>query len=417
MSIGSTLQDVKNNLSLTYFNNDLMSYSESAAGANQDYGWQYYDGYTANGLYTIAPFSGLISSKGYNIYLTADDRIIFKGVLNSTPHTFNLNRSLNCLGWNLIGNPYPCNYDLDGISALTTADNGVDKSVYFSHNSAYAYYNVSTNAGTTGYNNILPPMQGFFVHVTAPGNSLTLPAGSKTSSGAAPRSKGANSIKKIKLVLSNPTVSDETIVCLIDKATADFDGEYDAYKLFGNITTVPDIYTDLGSIKYAINSLPGPVSYPIKIPVTVVLKTQGTYKIDITEFENLEGIKIILKHGAIETNLIKGASYSFSSAAGTFTDFELIIGGTETGAEYITIQKSKTWYINNFLYINCPFEITKGNVNLVIYDMQGKPVYNNNQLHLVAGQTMQLPLTLPKGVYITRITINNQPSVSKIVVL
>ncbi len=239
---------------------------------------------------------------------------------------------------------------------------------------------------------------------------------------SSPRSKKAyifeeSPIKKIKLALSNSTVSDETIVCLIDNATSGFDGEYDAYKLFGSNPAVPDIYTDLGSIKYAINSVPVPGSGQVRIPVVVVIKTPGTYKIDITEFENLEGIKVVLRHGAIETILNKNASYSFSAVAGTFTDFELIIGGTATVIEKTVNERLKTWYSNNFLYINCPTDIAEGKSNLVIYDIQGKPVYNNNQLHLTPGQTIQLPITLAKGVYVTRIVFNNQPFVSKIVVL
>ena len=253
-----------------------------------------------------------------------------------------------------------------------TDNNGVDKTVYFYHSGSYSYYNMTTSTGTGGSTNIVPPMQGFFVHVTAPGNSLSLPAGSKTSGVSAPRSKKAyiieeSPIKKIKLALSNSTVSDETIVCLIDNATSGFDGEYDAYKLFGSNPAVPDIYTDLGSIKYAINSVPVPGSGQVRIPVVVVIKTPGTYKIDITEFENLDGFNVVLKHGAVETTLSKDASYSFTLAAGTYTDFELIIGGTATVIEKTVNERLKTWYSNNFLYINCPTDIAEGKSNLVIY--------------------------------------------------
>ena len=188
--------------------------------------------------------------------------------------------------------------------------------------------------------------------------------GGKTTSDAQSRAKRSSSgitssIEKIKLVLSNSTISDETIVCLIDNATTGFDGNYDAYKLFGTNTNVPYIYTELNSIKYAINSLAGPVSQPVIVPVTVVLNAQGTYKIDITEFENLDGISVILKHGSIETMLSRNTSYSFTSAAGTYTDFSLIFGGTVTGIEMPkpASEKLKTWYSNDFLYINCPSDI------------------------------------------------------------
>ena len=398
-------------LGLIHFNGDLASYSEVAAGLNKDAGWQYFDGYGST-----TAFPSLVSSIGYNIYLTDNDIITFKGTLNTTDHTFSL-LSFTTLGWNLVGNPYPCNYDLNGIPELTGIGDGVDNTIYFNHDGGFGYWNVLIG-GSTGYSDIIPPMQGFFVHVTAPGQSLTLPASSKTAATAAPlRSKGASSVKKIKLVLNNGLVPDETIVCLFDKATTGFDGDYDGYKLFGKSSTgEPYIYTELNGIKYAINSVPEPDTASMVIPLSVILKTDGTYKIDITEFENLDGFNVVLKHGAVETTLSKDASYSFTLAAGTYTDFQLIISKITTGIEKNTTEKLKTWYSNNFLYINCPVDISAAKANLVIYDIQGKLVYNNNMISIVPGQTIQLPLGLQKGMYITRITTNIQTLVSKFVV-
>lgn len=148
------------------------------------------------------------------------------------------------------------------------------------------------------------------------------------------------------------------------------------------------------------------------------IKSAGTYKIDVTQFENLDGMNVILKHGAIETLLNKNSSYSFTSAAGTFTDFELIFGGTITDVEnrLPVSEKIKTWYNNNFMYINCPADIATGNGTLIIYDTQGKPVYHNTQLYMTPGQTIQVPVNLPVGMHITRVLNNSQVFVSKIVV-
>ncbi len=422
MYIGNNIANVKTNLGLTNFNGDLVSYSESAAGSNKDNGWQYFDGYNST-----TPFSSLSSSNGYNIYLTADDKITFTGTINASAQTFS-SLSYTNLGWNLIGNPYPCDYNLTGISALINTGDNVDNTVYFNHDGGYAYWNVETGAGTTGFSSVVAPMQGFFVHVTGTGTSLSLPVTSKTASASLPLrskkgefipSKGAPLVRKIKLVLNDGVVPDETIVCVIDDATTNFDGDYDAYKLFGSGTSTPFIYSELNSVQYAINSVPEPDSSYEIIPVTVVIKTAGTYEIDITEFENLGDLPVILKHGDDKTNLSQGASYTFASAAGTFTDFQLIIGNynIETGVETLTQDKLKTWYSNYYMYINCPSEISSGKGSLNIYDIQGKIVYSDNPFIITAGQTVQLPINLPKGVYIVRLIVNNQPFVSKIVVV
>jgi hypothetical protein len=250
---------------------------------------------------------------------------------------------------------------------------------------------------------------------------MNLPVTSKTETAALPlRSKKSlsinNTLKKIRLVLNNGAVPDETLVCLVNDATLDFDGDYDAYKLFSSGTTTPFIYSELNSIKYALNVVPEPISDAEIIPVSVVLKTAGTYKIDVTEFENLQDIKVVLKHGAVETNLSQDASYSFTADAGTYNDFELIIGGTITGLYEFTKENLKCWYSKNYLYINCPDEITADKSSLVVYDLQGKPVYRNDHIYITAGQTVQFPVNLTDGVYITRVFANNKSFVSKFVV-
>jgi hypothetical protein len=270
-------------------------------------------------------------------------------------------------------------------------------------------------------------MQGFFVRVRSAGNTLSLPAAFKTSSTGDARSKGSTGssgekgefVSKIKLVLSNSTKSDETIVCLIKDATDLFDSDYDAEKLFGSDNTQPYIYSLLGNLKYAINSVRGPEASPVIIPLTVVIKQQGTYTINITEFENLEGINVKLKHGAIETILSQNTTYTFTSVAGTFTDFQLIFSNTTTGTEILPVKQEslKSWYSNEFLYINCSEEITSDRGRLVVYNLQGKTVHDNPAISLSPDQTVQEPLPLPKGLYITRITVGNREFVKKIVVM
>jgi hypothetical protein len=422
ITIGSTIEDVQNNLIFSNFHGDLLAYDETVAWIDQKDGWKYFDGINYGNNDLPEPFSTLESLKGYNIYLTNNDIITFKGELNATAHSFNLNFTSGCYspGWNLIGNPYPCSIDLQGVSelALELADD-IDNSVYFTRDGDYISRNVYTGANTGWESDIIPPMQGFFVHVNSVGKSITLPVSSKTANISPSRAKGEESgkkgsIKKIKLVLSNGLVSDATVVCLLDKATDNFDSDYDAYKLFGN-SNMSYIYTELGNIKYAINSLKEPVLAPVVIPVSVLIKKQDAYRIDITEFENLEGLKVILKNGAIETRLLKDATYQFTSGPGTFTNLQLIISKATSGVEYPSAETIKMWHCNNFFSIDCPADISAGKASLIIYDISGKIVYNNN-LQIIPGQMISMPLTLPAGLFITRIILNNRKYVSKFVV-
>jgi hypothetical protein len=406
-------------LGLTNFEGDLMNYSEPFAGDNQDNGWQYFDGYDW-GFGPTTPFNTLQSTMGYNIGLTADDRMTFTGQLNAESHVFN-NISFTNQGMNLIGNPYPCNYDITGIPELMGSNDGIDNTIYFNHDGGYAYYNPITG-GTAGFTNIIAPMQGFFIEATATGSSVHLPANYKTTAAAGPlRSKGAvvtgsSEIKKIKLSLSDGKTSDETIVCLIDDATRNFDGDYDAHKLFSRKSKSSSIYTELNGVEYAINSVPS--SGYIRIPVSVELKNSGNFAINVAEFENLEGYKVKLKHGAVETILQGNTTYTFTSGPGTFKDFELIIGDvfSKEGDKNTDGFTFTSWYRNNILYIKCPEELLSGLGSLRIYDIQGTMIYNDNQVYIVPGQIIQIPLHLTRGLYISNIMSNNKSFKMKILV-
>jgi hypothetical protein len=417
-----------------YFVGDLLAYSESAALTNQDLGWQYFNGYTgAGGIYTSFPFYSISNSRGYLIYLSATDVISIKGALSAPQLSFNIPRTTGCYGWNLVGNPYPCNFNLKGVPELSTAGNGVDNTIYVTQNNSY----VTVNVNSGDYTNwpeawgrptnstspiVVPPMQGFFVHATSPDKSLTFPATSKSNSAVLSLAKRAVStetttIQKVKLALGNSNGTDETIVGLYDKATTGFDGSLDAYKLFGNNLAAPLIYTELSTVKYAVNYVPDPVTEPVVFPITVDLKVAGTYDIDVTQFENLDGTSVILRHGVVETDISKTRRYTFTLSAGVFKDFELIIGGSLTSIEKPAGPIFKTWYKDNFLYVICSSDIASDNGSLTVYDTQGKAVYQNSTIFFSPGHTIQIPISLPKGVYVTRVMIKSKTVVSKVVVI
>ena len=403
-------------LNSTNFKGDLLNYNEVVAGGEKNKGWQYFDCY-----HVTTGFTTLYSTMGYNMYLATNGIMTFKGNLNATDHTFS-SLSYTNLGWNLIGNPFPCNYDLNGVSELTGSGDNVDNTIYFNRDGGYAYWNVITG-GTTGFSDILPPMQGFFVHLTGSA-TVTLPASSKTVSSALPsRSKGAKSsgekgvfVKKVKLVLNNGAVPDEAIVCLIENATNDFDRDYDAYKLFGGISTTPFIYSVLNSEKYAINTIPEPGSEPSVVPLVLEIKEAGNYTINTTEFENLEGTYVTLRHGVVETDLSLNTSYSFYSNAGTFTNFQLVFNNSVTSIEKKNTEDIKVWYNDNYFYFNSPGESFYGKANLEVFDLQGKLVFNKRNINVLPKETQQIGINLKNGAYITKFLINNKQIVSKIVV-
>jgi hypothetical protein len=415
MTIGSTISDVNTNLGITNFNGDLLRFYEPAAVSSQSEGWQYFDNYPSFGT---PNFTSLTPDRGYNIYLTGDDKIKFQGVLNTSQHTFNLPYTSGNVGkgWNLVGNPYTCNYDLKGISGLMTNGDDIGNNVYYNHDGGYTYYNVYMHSGSTGYTDIVPPMQGFFVKVTATGKSITLPVAYKTFSAADARSKGTgeeskSNIKKIKLFLTNGTKTDETLAFLMDDATLDYNGDYDANKLFGN-TKPPYIYSTM-------KALPTPGEKSVaELPIKVALSESGTQTIKITEFENFEGFDVKLKHSSIITPLSLGTVYTFNSVSGTYSDFSLVFSNITTDVESPDFNASdiKFWYSNNFIYMKSFDTGLSGNGILNIYDFNGRKIYGDRHFEVFSGQTTQIPANLSKGFYVTDLSVGNRHYKSKIVV-
>jgi hypothetical protein len=273
-------------------------------------------------------------------------------------------------------------------------------------------------------------MQGFFVVATTQ-TTLSMPTAYKTPNAALPiRSKGSGNIdynspkggvKKVKLLLNNGDLKDETIVCLIGDATSGFDSDYDAYKLFFDKTDDPSIYSEISTVKYAINAVPEPeITSNTVIPVTVNIKSPGTYTINATEFQNLENIKVMLRHGSAETVLKPGVTYSFTTGSGTFRNFELVFveNGTKgtTGVDDIRSKQLAVWYSNNFLYIKKSSQVMADKCDVTIYDMQGRKVLVQENVGLSAGNTIQVPMQLQKGIYMVHVVFSHQPFISKIVV-
>lgn len=430
MSIGTvpTVAEVNTALGTTNFTGNLFCFNEPATVIKQNQGWQYFDNYPG----TPPGFLSLDATRGYNInFKNGNDIIKFKGLMNGPQHTFNISYTTGNYGagWNLVGNPYPCDYDLNGVAGLGTVVDGMSNTIYYNSNGTYGYWNVLTNSGSTvGYTDILPPMTGFYVVATNTNfTQLILPVASKSLVAGDTRSqhKGSSTynekdqvVRKVKLVLSKESKSDETIVVLADDAGERYNEHYDAFKLFDINSSTPGIYSVLSGTEYFMKAVAGPVSSPVRIPLKVVIKEAGKHEISVTEFDNLFDLRVTLRHGNIKTSLNKNSVYSFTSGAGTFTDFELIFGdeAIKTGEKLPFNGELKTWYNNQYLYINSSSEALSGNCNIKIFDMQGKLVFNDSKSSIVTGETLQLSVNIPNGLYIVNVIVNNVSIKSKFVV-
>lgn len=157
--------------------------------------------------------------------------------------------------WNLVGNPFPCHYDtrkMDYTAPITVWN--VDNSTY----SAYS---------PVDDNYVLKPFEAFFVQKPANVDSIAFdPAGRQLSSTAAAKSGVHRVMPKVystaakrsivNLELSNGKSSDRTRFVINESAEMDYELNCDAAKFMSTETVIPQLYTVVGDVNFAINERP-----------------------------------------------------------------------------------------------------------------------------------------------------------------
>ena len=176
------------------------------------------------------------------------------------------------------------------------------------NNATWATYIV--DIGTNGGTKYIAPGQGFFVQVTDGFSSGTLAMNNSV------RVNNATAFFKdavanlVRLEVSGNGYTDEAVVRFLNEATTEFDGSYDAHKLFGDVAEAAQLYT-LGSTPMAINSMPETNT----VPVGMRVGTAGIYTIAATEVNDFSAISLEDTKTGIFTDLLKG-SYVFSFTPG-----------------------------------------------------------------------------------------------------
>jgi parallel beta-helix repeat protein len=393
---------------------NLLNYREDLVTINKDAGWNWHD---TNGGATPG-FSLLQTSRGYNVYTATDQTATFTGTILSG-NTFT-NSSISCgngdanqRGWNLIGNPFTSPVDADMITLGGT--NLIDKSIYFTQNNHFLSWNTATHVGIgAGVSNIVPALQGFFVHGRAGlgGRVLTIPASSRTYSGNSLYKKALNN-KEATATIAFPYLkfnisdgagfTDDAIIYFFDDATTGFDIDYDAYKLFSPNQIDPQIYSVSDNINLGINGLPIPDKITV-VPLNLRIGVAKSYTFNVLNLQNLTDAKVTLIHGTNRIDLKANPNYTFSPPAGTITnmaiEFDLSL---TTNVERPSIDQTSCWYSKGVVFIKTGITGFENNSSVIIYDVNGKVVFNKRNISLPSGETISIPVNLENGFYITSV--------------
>ncbi len=230
-------------------------------------------------------------------------------------------------GFNLVGNPYPSPIDWNAPSGWTK--NNIDNAIYYFKAGStdewagtYSTYinGVSSDPGVA--TNIIPSMQGFFIHVSDGSYPVTGTLGLTNSvrvtdlthplikSGEIP----SKPLIRLKVSFAEDTASSDPVVLYFDeKAGNEFDGNIDAIKLFNTDYNIPNLYT-LGNSgkKLAIDALPVLSDSLYKVPLGLTLYKDGYLIFRIVEInDGLQMNKVYLTdlNSGTEQDLLNGKEY------------------------------------------------------------------------------------------------------------
>jgi hypothetical protein len=245
-------------------------------------------------------------------------------------------------GWNMIGNPYTSALDWDhpGIDK-----NSVGNVIYYydDQNDLYKYYGGGTpyNQGISvnGGSRYIPSNQGFFVKATTNG-TLTFPQEATVHDDQSFWKANEQEANLIRIVTEADNYTDETVIRGLKYASAEFDSDLDAYKLFPINPDRPNIYSlsEDGSIFYALNSIPNAAGNTC-IPLGIYSIADQNHKIKITE-NTFSYSHVFLEDKQLRTkqNLLTNDIYEFEQSE-----------KNETGRFYLHIQSNRPPRLNKKL--------------------------------------------------------------------
>lgn len=396
-------------------NYNLLNYNESAVSTDMSTGWNWHDTYGGT-----PGFSVLNSSRGYSVYTSlASQTAEFTGTILGNGDFIYTNSMLSCgtgpssqAGWNLIGNPFTAGVDANNFDFGTN----VIPWLYFIENGTYVNYNPVLELGTT--DNLVPALQGFFIHATN-GNdkTLTIPSSSRI---ILPRTlyKGSKSYiyPVLKLNVSDGSeFEDIALIYFLKDATIGFDDNYDAYKFLSQNLSLPQIYTTVSDTKLSVNGLPYPDKKTI-VPLKIRVGENKNYTIKVLDLENLGDYSVTLSHGDKKVDLKTSPSYSFSATAGTINDMEVIFENISTDINVPLEDNTSCWYSDGLIKIKTTMGGFENNSSVVIHDMNGKVIYNKNNVNISRGEIIEFPVNLSNGIYIIAVSKDGLRVTDKIVI-
>ncbi len=386
----------------------------------------------------VTPSNVLNPMEGYAINFGADlspvtvdvTGVVNNGVFSRTLYNHNHPYSL---GRNLIGNPYPS--PIDWTSALGWTKTNIDSAVYYFNAGITDEWEGSYSSWVNGVSsngiasNIIPSMQGFMVRVSTGSypvtGTLTMDNRVRVINTTQAFSKKSlmgdqKPLVRISASFSNYYPSGDPLVIYFDeKATRNFDQQFDAVKYVNTDHTVPNFFSfsNDGS-KLSINAIPLPEGLVPTIPLGYKSDYDGEVVFRLKNIEGPYSWETINIYDAVtgeSRDLASGTEYRVSLPAGEYTNrFYLNFDGFATGNNRIEPYDTpfKVFSSNGSVFAEV-FMLTENEGTLSILSITGQKVYVEK---IYSNGRYEIDPNLKDGIYIVTLTSGNRRISEKVVI-
>jgi len=282
----------------------------------------------------LSPMAGYAVNFGT---VNAPNTVDITGVVNNGSQSLTLFNHNNAWtkGLSLVGNPYPSPIDWNASSGWTKTN--IDNALYYFKASTTDQYGGTYSTLINGFSsdglatNIIPSMQGFFVHVTDGPFPVTgvlqMDNNTRVEDQSHPFIKGEKSLSLLRLMAvfsNNPGSPDYSVVYFDPKATSVFDGQLDALKLMNTDLSVPNVYVETpNETKISIKSFPYITDTVYIIPLGLKINQPGEVIFKIKDIEGtFQEMQISLtdKIAGKEQNLLNSEEYMITLTSGEYND-------------------------------------------------------------------------------------------------
>ncbi len=347
-------------LSLTASFPTFYKYDENLTSS----GWVNYTDTTG----VLSPFSGYAANFGS---AAAQKTVYLTGVVNNGARSttlYNHNRTYT-QGFNLVGNPYPSPIDWNAASGWTRTN--VDNAVYYFNAGTTNQYTGTYSSYINGVSsdgvasNIIPSMQGFFVHITngtyPVTGTLSINNNARVSNltAAYHRGTGAGDRPLVRLSAGfedQNIASDPVVVYFDDNATALYDRDVDALKMMNTDERVPNLYAlSADGYNLSIDAMPDPGDSAVIVPLVVDAPHDGQVTFKVSDIQQMHaGMHIYFTdaRAANTQELQIGGQYRIQLEKGTYQNrFYLGLGRNASVMQPLSSNDLTAYYSGNSVFV------------------------------------------------------------------